>query len=120
MSGRTQRVGGKPVVGAKPVEGPRPKLTGRAGALLVAVALLGLLAVSPVRAYLDQGAEVAELERQAQTLEHTNAKLRVDISKLHDPATLERLARECLGMVKGGKVATVTAADGDGSAPFDC
>jgi cell division protein FtsL len=114
VSGRTQSVG------AKPVEGPRPKLTGRAAALLVAVALLALLAVSPVRAYVDQRAEIAELERQAQVLEDTNAKLRVDITKLHKPAELERLARECLGMVKTGEVALVTAPDAGGSAPFDC
>ena len=90
-----------------PLERVRPRLTARAGALVVIVTLLGVLALVPARAYLDQRARVAALELQAQRLEDQNATLADAIAKLHDPAELERLARECLGMVKPGEIAFV-------------
>jgi cell division protein FtsB len=69
--------------------------------------LLGVLAVVPARAYLDQRARVAALELQAERLETQNAALSNRVAKLHDPAELERLARECLGMVRPGEIAFV-------------
>jgi cell division protein FtsB len=90
-----------------PLARVRPRLTARAGALVVIVTLLGVLALVPARAYLDQRARVAALELQAQRLEDQNATLANAIAKLHDPAELERLARECLGMVKPGEIAFV-------------
>jgi len=82
-------------------EGPR--LTGRAAALLVVVTVLALLAVVPARQVLQQRGRIAELERRAAQLEERNARLRVEISRLNDPAELERMARECLGMVMPGE-----------------
>ena len=46
------------------------------------------------------------------------ANLRAEISRLHDPAELERLARECLGMVGPGEVAFVMP--GRTANPSDC
>ena len=86
-------------------EGPR--VTGRAAALLIAVALLALVALVPARAYLDQRAEIADLEHQAEQLAKQNAKLEGEIAKLHDPVELERRARECLGMVAPGETALI-------------
>lgn len=91
----------------------RPRLTARAGALLVIVTLLGVLAVVPARAYLDQRARIAALELQAERLETQNAALSNKVAKLHDPAELERLARACLGMVEPGEIAFIT----QGTAP---
>jgi cell division protein FtsB len=86
----------------------------------VAVGLLTLLWMAPVRAYFDQRTQITGLERQVQQLEDANARLRSQVSKLHDPAELERLARACLGMVRPGEVAFVTAPAGGGSYPRDC
>lgn len=86
-------------------EGPR--LTGRAAVLLVVVTVLALLAVVPARQVLEQRGQIAELERRAAELEEGNERLRAEISKLNDPAELERLARECLGMVMPGETALV-------------
>ena len=94
--------------GSRTLSRDRPRLTARAGALVVIVTLLGVLAVVPARAYLDQRARIAALELQAERLESQNAALGSAIAKLHDPAELERLARECLGMVKPGEIAFVT------------
>jgi cell division protein FtsB len=95
-------------VRATTIERTRPRLTARAAALLIVLALLAFFAISPVRELMDERAKVALLERQAQTLENANAKLRADIAKLHDPDELERLARGCLGMVMPGETALVT------------
>ncbi len=93
--------------------GPRferegPRLTGRAAALLVAVTFLGVMALIPARQFIDQRARVADLERQIVELEEGNADLRAEITRLHDPDELERLARACLGMVGPREVAFVT------------
>ncbi len=98
------------------VGGPQPKLTGRAAFLLVAVGLLALFSLGPIRAYVGQRAEITELELKAQRLEDANAKLRGEISRLSDPAELERLARECLGMVRAGETAFVRGGDAPSSA----
>ena len=84
-------------------EGPR--LTGRAAALLISVALLAIVAVVPAREYLDQRSKITELEHQTAQLAKQNAKLEAQVAKLHDPVELERLARECLGMVAPGETA---------------
>lgn len=89
------------------IERDRPKLTGRAGALLVAVTLLAMLALVPVRTFLDQRGQIAGLERRALVLQVQNSLLRRDIAELRDPAELERIARECLGMVGPGETALI-------------
>jgi cell division protein FtsB len=84
-----------------------PRLTGRAAGLFITLGLLVLLALVPARALLAQRATMADLERRAAELEQRNAELRQEISRLNDPAELERLARECLGMVGPGEIALV-------------
>ncbi len=92
---------------ARTLERDGPKLTGRAAVLLVTVALLVMLALVPARAFLDQRAQIADLERRTAELQQQNADLRGRIDRLNDPAELERIARECLGMVAPGEVALV-------------
>jgi len=89
------------------LERDRPRLTGRAAALLVAVAILAAMAILPIGRYLDQRTAIAEIERRAAELEAQNADLRAEIAQLHDPTELEELARSCLGMVGPGEVAFV-------------
>lgn len=102
----------------KTIPRDRPRLTGRAAALLVAVALLAMLALVPLRSVVEQRAHIADLERDRLALQVQNALLRRDISNLHDPVELERLARECLGMVGPGETALIVpGAAGDRS---DC
>ena len=94
------------------LERETPRLTGRAAFLLVALTLLAVMAMVPARQYLDQRAQIGDLERRTAELEELNADLRGEITRLHDPAELERLARECLGMVAPGEVAFVTPGRG--------
>jgi len=101
-------------------DAPRPRLTGRAALLVIVLTVLAVFFTVPVREYLSQHSRIAELERQAGTLEQENAGLRVEMAKLYDPAELERLARECLGMVGPGEIAFVMASRAHDAALSDC
>ncbi|MEW6058564.1 MAG: septum formation initiator family protein [Actinomycetota bacterium] len=107
-------------VGSEAGVGPRGKLTGRAGFLLVVATVLGVLSLVPIRELVSQRDRIADLERQAQVLVDTNDELRTQITALHDPAELERRARECLGMVESGEVAFVTTPRSGDAEPSDC
>jgi cell division protein FtsB len=96
------------------------RATPRASILLFAVFLAVVFAVAPMRAYLHQRAELSDLQRQADLLEEQNTALERRIADLNDPATLERLARECLGMVEPGEIAFVPIPKGHAPTPPDC
>jgi cell division protein FtsB len=85
----------------------RWRITGRALALMLLVGALLVASVYPLRTYLGQRDQIGSLERQERLLERKNAELQTRIGRLHDPAYLERLARECLGMVKRGEISFV-------------
>jgi len=101
-------------VGSRTVPRRRPRLTGRAAGLVAVVLVLAMSLVVPLRQYAAQRARVAELEEKVASLNSANADLEARIDQLKDPAYLERLARECLGMVKPGEIAFVTVPKGGG------
>ena len=94
--------------------------TPRASILLFAVFLAIVFALAPSRAYLHQRAQLADLQRQADQLQQQNTELERRIADLNDPSTLERLARECLGMVEPGEIAFVPIPKGQAPTPPDC
>jgi cell division protein FtsB len=96
------------------------RLTQRAALLAAAVFVVALLAIAPARSYFTQRDRVEDLERRAVELEAANRELQVRIADLNDPATLERLARECLGMVRPGEVPFRIIPAGEAPAPIDC
>ena len=99
----------------------RARLTARATILLTVVAGFLFLSVAPARMYFEQRAELAELERQAAVLAEGNARLTSRAERLRDPVYLERLARQCLGMVRPGEVAfVVVPREGAPAPPPDC
>lgn len=99
---------------------PRIRFTPRAAVLAALVLVLGLAMVVPVGQYFEQRAEIAELERTVRELEHQRAVMRGRLERLHDPAYLERLARECLGMVRPGEIAFVPVPEGGEPTPPRC
>jgi cell division protein FtsB len=99
---------------------PRMRPTPRASILLFAVFLAVVFAVAPTRAYLHQRSQLADLRRQADQLEQQNIELERRIADLNDPATLERLARACLGMVEPGEIGFVLIPKGRAPVPPDC
>jgi cell division protein FtsB len=85
-----------------------------AALVFVIVVLLFALAV-PVRTLMQQRADLARIQRDEHTLEQRNHVLQQQIARLNDPVHLERLARECLGMVRPGEIPFVLVGD-DGRA----
>ena len=73
---------------------------------MIALAVM-LLAIAPLRGYLDERGQLADLRQQATVLEQQNQALQHTIDRLSDATFLERMARECLGMVKPGETAFV-------------
>ncbi|HSL10477.1 MAG TPA: septum formation initiator family protein [Actinomycetota bacterium] len=94
--------------------------SGRAAILLLAVFLLAMVSIAPTRVWLDQRSRLRDLERQAAQLEAANARLAERIADLRDPETLERLARECLGMVEPGEIAFITVPRDGAPTPPPC
>ncbi|HEX7247201.1 MAG TPA: septum formation initiator family protein [Actinomycetota bacterium] len=84
-----------------------PRLTARAAVLCVVVLFMLTLAVAPLRGLIDQRAQLTRLERRADVLAERNAELEEHIGRLNDPIYLERVARQCLGMVRPGETAFV-------------
>jgi cell division protein FtsB len=95
----------------------------RARATILFSLVIGILVLSiaPAQMYFEQKAELARLERQAAALERTNDTLAARAEQLRDDAFLERLARQCLGMVKPGEIAfVVVPKEGAPAPPPEC
>jgi cell division protein FtsB len=80
------------------------RLTPAGAALLLAVVVLLFALAVPIRTLLQQRSDLGDLQREEQTLRLDNQALRTQVTRLHDPAYLERVARECLGMAKPGEI----------------
>jgi cell division protein FtsB len=87
---------------------------------LVIVLVLFAFGMAPLRAYMEERSKIAELQRQAEVLEQATDHLDQRIAELNDPTELERLARECLVMVKPGETAFVMVPEDGGSPTVDC
>jgi cell division protein FtsL len=92
----------------------------RLALLLVIVLVTAAFSMAPLHAYLQQSSKIADLERQSRVLERANGDLEQRVAQLHDPNELERLARECLGMVRPGETAFVTVPASGGHPSTDC
>lgn len=98
----------------------RIRLTPRAAILgVILIALLFSLVV-PLRTYMAQRDRLSRLESQTLLLERRNAALQAQIGRLKDPAYLERVARECLGMVRPGEIGFVVVPRGAAARATDC
>jgi cell division protein FtsL len=89
------------------------------GALFAAV---GVIHVTSRVMVVNVGYRLSSLEQEGQGLERTNERLRLELATLKNPARLERLAREQLGMgpAPAGTVVTIKSADPARSLdPFD-
>ena len=71
------------------------------------ILILAATAIVPLRQYLTQRSEIGSLERKIEALIQERNRLELRVEQLNDPQELERIARECLGMVKPGEIAFV-------------
>lgn len=95
----------------------RARLTARATVLLAIIIGVLALSVAPAQMYFEQTAELARFEQQVAALERRNEALAARAEQLRDHAFLERLARQCLGMVKPGEIAFVVVPEVGAPAP---
>jgi cell division protein FtsB len=112
---RAQRVGA-----ARSAEGSSIRFNARAVALLLIALAVVLLAIAPLRGYFDARGELKDLQQQAMVLERQNHALQTRIDQLSDARFLERIARECMGMVKPGETAFVIVPAHGKPDPPDC
>jgi cell division protein FtsB len=96
------------------------RFNARAIALLLIALAVAFLAIAPLRGYLDERGQLADLRQQAALLERQNQSLQDTIEDLSDATFLERMARECLGMVKPGETAFVIVPARGKPDPPDC
>ena len=96
------------------------RVTARAVGLGLTVLLVLTLAIAPARSYLKQRGQLADLARHTQQLEQENIGLQGRVAQLRDPAYLERLARQCLGMVRPGEIAFVAVPQRGAPVPPSC
>lgn len=106
---------------ASPRRRRRARLTARATVLLTLIVGVLALSVAPAQMYFEQKAELARFEKQAASLERKNDVLAARAEQLRDRTFLERLARQCLGMVKPGEIAfVVVPKEGAPAPPPEC
>src|ERR671937_240416 len=100
---------------------PRIRLTARATVLFAMIGGVGILSIAPARLYLEQRTELGSMQRRAAKLQAENDRLSSRADLLRDPAYLERLARQCLGMVQPGETVFVAVPkQGAPAPPPDC
>ncbi len=107
-------------VDARRAERPSTRLNARAVALLLIALAVMLLAIAPLRGYMDERGSLKTLQDQATALERQNQALQTQVNQLSDATFLERIARECLGMVKPGETAFVVVPAHGKPDPPDC
>jgi len=78
--------------------GARPHVTGRAAILAVVFCAIALSLAYPVREYIAQRRQIDQLQAQRQRLALYLKQLRQQQKHLHDPAYIEREARDRLHM----------------------
>lgn len=79
------------------------------GLLIVAMLLLAVFNDGGALSVHNRHEKLAEIKAEIESLEQQNEQLRKQIYSLrHDPATIERIAREELRLVKPGEVVLVT------------
>ena len=120
MSARTTATSPAEARGKKTERSRIARITPRASILGFVVFVAAIFAVAPARAYLEQRAQRNQLSNQVSQLEQQNAALQQQLNKLQDPSELERLARECLGMVDPGQIAFVPVPHAHAPTPPNC
>ena len=98
----------------------RHRVTARAMVLAVCLTAVLIAAIFPLRTYVNQRSQISKLNLQTEMLEKKNTRLEARIQQLHDPAYLEQLARQCLGMVKPGEVSFVIVPKHGAPKPLSC
>ena len=82
----------------------RNRLTGRAGILALALCAVMVTVAYPLRQYLAQRSQIADLQHQNQVTRQQVASLQTELNKWSDPAYVAIQARERLHYVRPGEI----------------
>lgn len=88
--------GGRPRSPAAPRPAGRPALTSRAAVLALLVCVIALSLAYPLREYIAQRAQIAQLKEERERTREAVAELAERYEELRDPAYIEREARSRL------------------------
>jgi len=80
--------------------------------VLLVMALMGAMAIEPVRQLLEQRELVSGMEQDLRDVEQSNGNLRDRIKRLNDPDFVEQRAREQIGLVRPGEIPFVVMPSG--------
>jgi cell division protein FtsB len=98
----------------------RIQFTPRGAVLALVVTALLFYLVVPLRTYVTQRDRLRQLEQQSQILRERNGELERQATRWTDPAYVEQIARQCLGMVKDGEIAFVAVQANGPPRPVNC
>lgn len=102
---------------AKRTDAPRPRaLTGRATVLIAVFVALALAYTYPLRVYLEQESQIAEMERAAAAQRVKIEDTAKELEKWNDPAYLRIQAREKFFYVRPGETPLLVYYDAAGAA----
>lgn len=80
--------------------------------VLLVIALMGAMAIEPVRQLLEQRELVTDMKHDLHEVEQRNENLRDRIQRLNDPDFVEQRAREQIGLVRAGEIPFVVMPSG--------
>ena len=80
--------------------------------VLLVIALMGAMAIEPVRQLLDQRELVSGMKSDLREVEQNNESLRDRIERLNDPDFIEQRARAQIGLVRPGEIPFVVMPSG--------
>ena len=81
--------------------------------VLLVVALMGAMAIEPVRQMLEQRELIGGMKSELNEVERSNTELRERIRRLNDADFIEQRAREQIGLVRPGEIPFVVMPAGE-------
>jgi len=102
----------------RPAAQVRPALTGNLVSVVVAGAILLLLLAGPIRTFLGQRAQIAELTDRAAAAQARVDLLTAESGRLQDPAYIQSLVRERLHYVMPGEIGYTVLDPSEAPAPL--
>lgn len=104
--------------GSGPRKPSRTRLTGRAGILALALCAVMVTVAYPLRQYLAQRSQIANLQHQNQVTQQQVAALQSELAKWSDPAYVAIQARERLHYVRPGETGYIVPGPSSSTEPL--
>jgi cell division protein FtsB len=94
------------------IKPPHMGLASQLVIVLLVIALMGAMAIEPVRQLLEQRDLVSGMKQDLREVQQSNENLKDRIRRLNDPDFVEQRAREQIGLVRAGEIPFVVMPSG--------